>query len=59
MYQKLIQRLTTSDPEDDKEIISVANAGRADTSLAIAEAPKAFETYRLTPHRQRRWLMRR
>ncbi|KAJ5774835.1 hypothetical protein N7457_009731 [Penicillium paradoxum] len=47
------------DPEDDKEIISVTNAGRADTSFAIAEAQKAFETYRLTPHRQRRWLMRR
>lgn len=46
------------DPEDDEGIINVADAGRAGTSHAIAEAQKTFETYRVMPHRQRRWLMR-
>jgi len=30
-----------------------------DTVTAIEAASKAFETYKLTPHRERRWLMRR
>lgn len=33
--------------------------GRVETAFAIEEAQKAFETYRLMPHRERRWLMRR
>jgi len=48
-----------TDPEDDQEICEVADLDVADTIAAIEAASKAFETYSLTPHRERRWLMRR
>ncbi|KIW55922.1 hypothetical protein PV05_04630 [Exophiala xenobiotica] len=48
-----------TDPEDDAEICDIADLNGDDTRKAIEEASKAFETYRLTPHRERRWLMRR
>ncbi|OQV03812.1 hypothetical protein CLAIMM_08806 [Cladophialophora immunda] len=48
-----------TDPEDDAEICDIADLGAEDTRNAIEAASRAFETYRLTPHRERRWLMRR
>ena len=32
---------------------------RRDAQCAIDAAQEAFQTYKLTPHRERRWLMRR
>jgi succinate-semialdehyde dehydrogenase/glutarate-semialdehyde dehydrogenase len=48
-----------ADPEDDGEICEVADLDGPDTVKAIEAANKAFETYKRTPHRERRWLMRR
>ncbi|KAH8812436.1 Aldehyde/histidinol dehydrogenase [Xylogone sp. PMI_703] len=47
------------DPEDDVEICQIADLDGSDTRLAIESAQEAFETYKKTPHRQRRWLIRR
>ncbi|KAI3573498.1 Aldehyde/histidinol dehydrogenase [Fusarium oxysporum f. sp. albedinis] len=47
------------DPEDDTEVCEVADLNAHDTRKAVEAASKAFETYKLTPHRERRWLMRR
>ena len=47
------------DPEDDKEICRVPDLSRDEVRQAIEAAQKAFESYKLVPHRQRRWLMRR
>lgn len=47
------------DPEDDVEICQIADLNGGDTREAIEAAHAAFETYRKTPHRQRRWLIRR
>ncbi|KAK4939977.1 succinate semialdehyde dehydrogenase NADP+ linked [Elasticomyces elasticus] len=48
-----------TDPEDDAEICDIADLNGEDTRKAIEAANKAFETYKRTPHRERRWLMRR
>lgn len=37
----------------------MADLDASDTIRAIEAASKAYETYKLTPHRERRWLMRR
>ncbi|KAJ5601456.1 hypothetical protein N7510_010990 [Penicillium lagena] len=47
------------DPEDDKEIIQVTDMNREDARSAIEVAQKAFESYKRTGHRERRFLMRR
>jgi len=47
------------DPEDNETICHVADLGLEDTKLAIKTAAEAFATYKKTPHRERRWLMRR
>ncbi|VUC34493.1 unnamed protein product, partial [Clonostachys rosea] len=51
--------LCASDPEDDLEITQVADLGREQVRAAIDAAQAAFTTYSKTPHRERRWLMRR
>ncbi|KAJ9637020.1 succinate semialdehyde dehydrogenase NADP+ linked [Knufia peltigerae] len=48
-----------TDPEDDGEICDIADLDGEDTRRAIEAASQAFETYKLTPHRERRWLMRK
>ncbi|KAF2434646.1 aldehyde dehydrogenase [Tothia fuscella] len=47
------------DPEDDELICNVADLTREDTKHAIEVAHKAFLTYRKTPPRERRWLIRK
>ncbi|KAL6837339.1 Aldehyde/histidinol dehydrogenase [Trichoderma camerunense] len=47
------------DPDDNAEICDIADLDAEDTHRAIDAASKAFETYQHTPHRERRWLMRR
>ena len=56
----LRNNLTVSiDPEDDGEICQIADLDAQDTRKAIEAAQKAFESYKKTPHRERRWLIRR
>ncbi|KAL4892498.1 Aldehyde/histidinol dehydrogenase [Aspergillus ambiguus] len=47
------------DPEDNQEICHVANLGRAETKRAIEAAQEAFQQFRKTTNRERRWLIRR
>ncbi|KAF9893416.1 hypothetical protein FE257_010728 [Aspergillus nanangensis] len=50
---------TLSDPTDNTEICQIADLSTTDTQQAIAAAHAAFQTYQHTPHRERRFLMRR
>lgn len=53
-------RLTSrTDPEDNEKAWDVADLGPDDTRAALEAAATAFEKYKTTPHRERRWLMRR
>ncbi|KAK2785337.1 hypothetical protein FQN52_001825 [Onygenales sp. PD_12] len=47
------------DPEDNQEICQVADLSRQDVQAAIKAADEAFRTFKKSPHRERRWLMRR
>lgn len=47
------------DPEDNEKVWDVADLGPDETRAAIEAAATAFETFKQTPHRERRWLMRR
>ena len=58
-YDELTCSQSQTDPEDDAEVCEVADLDGSDTRRAIEVASKAFETYKHTPHRERRWLMRR
>ena len=58
-YNSKTNRFPPIDPVDNEEICQVADLDSDDARKAIEAADKAFQTYRKTPHRERRWLIRR
>jgi succinate-semialdehyde dehydrogenase/glutarate-semialdehyde dehydrogenase len=54
----LIQKLKSTDPEDDAVAFKVANLSRDEVHTAIDAAQDAFKIYRKTTHRKRKELLR-
>ena len=59
MLEERVLLMSSPDPEDNAEIVRVADVSREDVVKAINVAHEAFQKYKCMPHRERRMLMRK